>query len=208
MTVNILAVGSKELAKYLDSVPDITTTSIRMAINTISGGKGMTLIRREMTDEIAFPSGYLTADRLRLAKRATNQSLEATIIARKRATSLARFVTGGGAMIPGSKRHGVQVQVKKGRRTYMKDAWLVRLKQGASLTEDNYNVGLAVRVKQGERIVNKRDTHKSWLVRGKVALLYGPSVDQVFRDVSDKVSVPLADMIASEFHRNFERLSK
>lgn len=184
MPVNVLAIGSNELKEYLEQVPEIANNSIRMAINSVAAGKGMTLIKKSMTDEIAFPSGYLNADRLKLTKRATQTNLEAVITGRKRATSLARFVTGG-AMVANSKRGGgVQVRVKKGKTTYLKNAFLVRLNKGASLTEDNYNIGLAVRLSAGESLSNKRSQHKSWLVPGRVALLYGPSVDQVFAEVS------------------------
>jgi hypothetical protein len=41
-----------------------------------------------------------------------------------------------------------------------------------------------------------------------VALLYGPSVDQVFAEVADKVAPTIGDLVAAEFHRNFARLSK
>lgn len=208
MPVNVLAIGSNELKEYLEQVPEIANNSIRMAINSVAAGKGMALIKKSMTDEIAFPSGYLNADRLKLTKRATQTNLEAVITGRKRATSLARFVTGG-AMVANSKRGGgVQVRVKKGKTTYLKNAFLVRLNKGASLTEDNYNIGLAVRLSAGESLSNKRSQHKSWLVPGRVALLYGPSVDQVFAEVSETVAPKIGDMVAAEFHRNFARLSK
>ncbi|AEZ66124.1 hypothetical protein OLK87_004508 [Salmonella enterica] len=208
MPVNVLAIGSDELKGYLEQVPEIANNSIRMAINSVAAGKGMTLIKKSMTDEIAFPTGYLNADRLKLTKRATTSNLEAVIVGRKRATSLARFVTGG-AMVTNSKRPGgVQVRVKKGKTTYLKNAFLVRLNKGASLTEDQYNVGLAVRLSAGESLSNKRSQHKSWLVPGRVALLYGPSVDQVFAEVSGTVAPKIGDMVAAEFHRNFARLSK
>lgn len=208
MPINIISIGSAELKDYLESVPKIAEDSIRMAINKVAGGKGMTRIKKAMTDEIAFPSGYLNGDRLRVTKRATGTSLEAIIVGRKRATSLARFVTGG-AMVSNSKMAGgVQVRVKKGKTTYLKNAFLVRLNRGASLSEDNYNIGLAVRLKPGEQLGNKRTQHQAWLVPGKVALLYAPSVDQVFATVSEKVSGKIADDVAAEFHRNFARLSK
>ncbi|ENH5444520.1 hypothetical protein ABV831_004252 [Salmonella enterica] len=208
MPVNVLAIGSDELKGYLEQVPEIANNSIRMAINSVAAGKGMTLIKKSMTDEIAFPTGYLNADRLKLTKRATTSNLEAVIVGRKRATSLARFVTGG-AMVTNSKRPGgVQVRVKKGKTTYLKNAFLVRLNKGASLTEDQYNVGLAVRLSAGESLSNKRSQQKSWLVPGRVALLYGPSVDQVFAEVSGTVAPKIGDMVAAEFHRNFARLSK
>jgi hypothetical protein len=208
MPVNIISIGGTELEEYINRVPSIANQSIRMAINSTASGKGMTLIKKSMLDEVAFPSGYLNGDRLKLTKRATQTNLEATITGRKRATSLARFVTGGAVVANSKKSGGVQVRVQKGKTTYLKNAFLVKLNKGASFSEDHYNLGLAVRLSAGEALANKRTQHKSWLVPGRVALLYGPSVDQVFAEVADKVAPTIGDLVAAEFHRNFARLSK
>jgi hypothetical protein len=206
MTVSIVTAGSKELQRYLETMPELTARAMRLAINGVTKGKGMTAIKRQMLDEIAFPSGYLNADRLKVTKLASDSNLESVITGRKRATSLARFVSGN--PIPGSKRSdGVTVRVQKGRTTYLKNAFLVRLKRGASLSEDNFNIGLAVRLKPGEQLANKRTSHKSWLVKDKVALLYGPSVDQVFAGVIEELRPQIGDDVAAEFHRQFARLS-
>lgn len=206
MGVNVISVGDLELRDYLKRLPEITELAMQMAINTVSTRSGMSLIKKNMLNEIAFPSGYLNADRLKVTKRATKSNLEAVITGRKRATSLARFVTSG-TVVNSRRKAGVSVRVKRGKTTYLKNAFLVRLKKGASLSEDNYNIGLAVRLSSGEALANKRTQHKSWLVPGKVALLYGPSVDQVFSEVADKVGPKIADLVATEFFRNFERLS-
>ena len=206
MAVNVISVGDLELRDYLKRLPEITELAMQMAINTVSSRTGMSLIKKNMLNEIAFPSGYLNADRLRVTKRATRSNLEAVITGRKRATSLARFVTSG-TVVNSRRREGVSVRVKRGKTTYLKNAFLVRLKKGASLSEDNYNIGLAVRLSAGEVLANKNTQHKSWLVPQKVALLYGPSVDQVFAEVAEKVGPKIADLVATEFFRNFERLS-
>lgn len=206
MAVNVISVGDLELKDYLKRLPEITELAMQMAINTVSSRTGMSLIKKNMLNEIAFPSGYLNADRLRVTKRATRSNLEAVITGRKRATSLARFVTSG-MVVNSRRREGVSVRVKRGKTTYLKNAFLVRLKKGASLSEDNYNIGLAVRLSAGEVLANKNTQHKSWLVPQKVALLYGPSVDQVFAEVAEKVGPKIADLVATEFFRNFERLS-
>ena len=191
------------LATYFRTAADAAVPAMRMAINDVATRGGMALIREEMTDQIAFPRGYLTGDRIGVTKRATNANLEAVITGRKRATSLARFATGPTVF---SGKGGVQVRVKNGRTTYLKRAFLVRLRKGASLEEDNYNVGLALALRPGER-VNKRTDHLSWLEEGRVALLYAPSVDQVFGGVADQVAEPIGDMVSTEFLRQFARLT-
>lgn len=190
------------LATYFRTAADAAVPAMRMAINDVATRGGMALIREEMTDQIAFPRGYLTGDRIGVTKRATNASLEAVITGRKRATSLARFTSARTI----NQKGGVSVRVSRGRTTYRKQAWLVRLKKGASLDEDNYNIGLAVRLRPGEKL-NKKTVHQSWLVAGQVALLYGPSVDQVFQEVAGDVVDPISEMVQDEFFRQFARLT-
>lgn len=204
--IQIETLGFDDLERYFDTAPKVTAKAARFAINTVTRRKGMTRIKKAMLNEIAFPSGYLTGDRLKATKFAKDTDLESVITGRKRATSLARFTTGN--PVVGSKlAMGVSVKVKRGKVTHLKKAWLVRLKRGAALTEDQYNVGLAVRLSPGEKLQDKRDTHKAWLVKDKVALLYGPSVDQVFKNIISEVGPGILDDVGTEFFRQFERLS-
>lgn len=192
------------LQTYFQTFPDTANQAARLALNSVAKGKGMTLIRRNMMDQINFTRAYLTGDRLGIARYATDSRLEVVIRARDRATSLARFASGS----PGSTaKKGVMVRVKKGRTLLLKRSWLVRLKAGASLSEDNYNVGLAVRLGPGEKITKKKTDHQSWLVKGSVALLYGPSVAQVFDDIRNEVTTPIADLVEAEFLRQLARIS-
>jgi len=196
--------GLQDLEQFFKRAPEAATMAARMAINDTATRQGMTLIKKEMMDEIAFPKGYLAGDRLKVVKRATNQNLEAVILGRKRATSLARFATGPTVF---NGKGGVQVRVRNGRTSYLKNAFLVRLRRGSSLDEDNYNIGLALILRPGD-VINKKTEHTSWLAEGRVALLYAPSVDQVFRGVSDQVVEPIGDMVTNEFFRQFARLTR
>lgn len=201
----ISAEGLVDFGEFIRTAPEVATRAASMAINDVATRSGLRAIKDKMTDEIDFPSGYLSGDRLKVTQRATPENLLAVITGRKRATSLARFSSG--TAVPNSKAAGVNVRVQQGRTTFLKKAFLVRLKKGASLTEDNYNIGLAIRVGPGETVLNKKTVHKSWLVPGKVALLYGPSVDQIFASVADDLAPELAEMTANEFFRQFARLT-
>lgn len=192
-----------ELAEFFERFPEASAQALRMAINDVARGKGMKLIRDNMRSQIDFQPSYLNGDRLRVSSTATNAKPEAVITARKRATSLARFASGTPAT---TAKSGVSVRVKKGKTTFMKNAWLVRLNKGASKDEDNYNVGLAVRLGPGQKLTNKNRQHQSWLVKGQVALLYAPSVNQVFSTVAEDVSAPIGDMVAAEYLRQMSRL--
>jgi len=187
-----------DAAEFFQRLPNVADKAAQLAINTVAQRGGLTLIRRSILDEIAFPKDYLTDDRLGVKKKATAGNLEAVIAARERPTSLARFAAPGTAL--GSRaRIGVKVAVKRGNGTTLKQAWLVNLKNG--------NVGLAVRLKPGQSLSNRYKAVTAWLVRDKVALLYGPSVDQVFREVSVKAAAPVARMVHDEFLRQFARLT-
>lgn len=169
-----------------------------MSINTVANRGGMKLIRSSILDEIAFPKDYLTGDRLKVKQNAKPGNLEAVIAARQRPTSLARFAAS--TSLGSRARIGVRVRLKKsGGETVLKQAWLTRLRNG--------NIGLAVRVKSA-KLAGKYDAIKTWLVPDKVALLYGPSVDQVFRDVSHTQAAPIGRMVTEEFFRQFTRLTK
>ena len=193
------------LEDYFHRFPDISKVAMRIAINDTSRGKGMALIKNQIVDQVNFNKSYLTGDRLRVAKFATNNNPEALIVARDRATSLARFSTT--TTVGKNENAGVTVKVKRGKTTFVKKAWLVRLKKGASLTEDNYNVGLAIRLKPGETVVKGKETsHQSWLVKDSIALLYGPSVAQVFDDARSAILEPFGSLVEAEFLRQLSRL--
>jgi len=153
-----------------------------------------TVSAREMRDQIAFPARYLTgaqAGRLRVSRFASEASLEAAITGRDRPTSLARFVKG--ARTP--QRKSPTVEVGTGHRVKMNRAFLVSLR--------NANIGLAVRLREGERVENKKVMVR---MSGNLYLLYGPSVDQVFRSVSEDVSEDAAADLENEFLRLVEAL--
>lgn len=188
---------------FFQQLPDAATRAAQLAINQVAQRGGMKLIRNDILDQIAFPKDYLVGDRLSITQFATPSKLEAVITARQRPTSLARFAAGQPL---GSKaKLGVRVTVGKGKTTALRSAWLVRLRQGERLSEDSFNIGLAVRVKPGDTIHHKKGMHHSWLVPNAVALLYGPSVDQVFEQVSGTVAAPIGVMLQDEFLRQFNR---
>jgi hypothetical protein len=199
----IEAVGLLDLDRFFKIAPELTAKAASMAINDTIRGKGMKLIRSKIMDEVAFSSEYLTGDRLKVGMYATPENLAGVIIGRKRATSLARFANGGAI-----NKAGVSVNVQRGRTTMLRKAFLVKLRRGPSVSEDNYNLGLAIRVQPGEDIANKRDnSRKHWLVKDKVQLLYGPSVDQVFSTVAVENAQQIAEITADEFNRQFARLT-
>ncbi|TXH56980.1 MAG: hypothetical protein E6Q97_05165 [Desulfurellales bacterium] len=190
-----------ELEKFLVSVPDATRRAAAYAMNDVLGGQGLARFRKATAAEVQFPAGYVD-DKISFDKRATPTDLTASIVGRQRPTSLARFATSGAV----GQKGGVTVRVKGGS-SFMKDAFLVRLRQGASISDDGYNVGLAIRLKDGMTL-NKKDTSRMVRLENNVVLLYGPSVDQILRnEVAEAETPEVVDAIATEFFRQFARIA-
>lgn len=169
------------------------------SINRIAAS-GRTMAARRIGEQVKFPSRYLSpaARRLYVSQKAQRGKLEARITGRSRPTSLARFVIGNPR-----KGDGVRVEVTPGKARYMRRAFLVKLPAGSGPVDTKANKGLAVRLRPGERLSNKRTAKK--LANG-LYLLYGPSVDQVFIDnagngVAQDIQPDLADGLAEEFLR-------
>ena len=188
------------LEGYLEAAPENTRKAASMAMNDVIGGAGLARYRRAISDQINFPAGYLNDERFGMDQRARPDNLVASLVARQRPTSLARFATGGAVGQSG----GVSVSVKRGgaSKTF-KSGFLVRLKAGSAL---DGNIGLAVRLKPGQQL-NKRDQTNMVHLEANVVLLYGPSIDQVLNtSVAEAETPEVLDATATEFYRQFARL--
>jgi len=204
MTVTVLADGLEKFADQMAKMPEVSAKAARLAINDVADRARRRIIPDEIEKQVSFPAGYLADDdRLAVVTRATDSSLTAVIAARARATSLARFALNGtpGVPVPG----GLSVRVRPARTVSLAKAFLVRLRAGASLTEDHFNVGLAVRLKPGQKLRNKNVTVVE--TRSGLTLLYAPSVDQVFRTVAEDINGQLNDELETEYLRQFDRLT-
>lgn len=195
------------IEELLEAFPGATRQAARIALNDVSQNEGLAIYKKAVESQVDFGDGYLTPDRLGVTSKARDDALAVTITGRQRATSLARFARGqsvGG----GKGRKGVRVRVKKGGPgETIENAWLVRLKRGSSQDRDNFNLGLAIRLQPGERLRGKREVRSVQLDQN-VFLLYGPSVDQVFRDVAVTDTQPVLGKVGDEFFRQFFRLVK
>lgn len=206
MTVFIDAVGLQDFSRYFQDIPDKANRAARLAINQTAERKGLKLAREAMLAQVAWPTSYLTektrADekRFRLSYKATDTRLEAGIQASQEATPLARFSPSRISFARGRRsRAPIRVTVQPGRTRTLERAFLLNLKSG--------NIGLGVRLKPGEVLENTIGAKliTSGPLAG-VALLYGPSVDQVFRTVAVDISPPVLEELTTEFLRQLGRL--
>lgn len=199
MTVFIDAIGLNGWQIYFDQAPRIARQAARLAINDTAERKGLKLAREAMLSQVMWPTGYLSPPRFGVKQRATDSNLVAAIGGRFTPTSLARFTGRAGA----SRRRGagVSVQIHPGRSVALPRAFLLNLRGG--------NIGLAVRLRPGDLL--RHSVGAKLITSGPlkgVALLYGPSVDQVFRTVAADITPQVLDGVTTEFLRQFIRLSQ
>jgi hypothetical protein len=196
MSYAVYVDGLAALNSMTDVKDNIRLSAVR-AINKTSE-RARAQSAREIRKQVNFPASYLqpSAGRLLVTKQASGNDLESVITGRQRATSLARFAAGSPA-----KGAGVRVEVAPGRAKYMRRAFLIKLPQGKASVDTKFNMGLAIRLRPGESLQNKKKAVK--MEKG-LYLLFGPSVDQVFRTVSEDIAPETASFLEGEFLRLLE----
>jgi hypothetical protein len=211
VSVRIEYQALSDLVGYVDAFPEAARTAARIALNDVTEDQGLKQFREAIEAQVDFGPGYINIDRLGITSRAKNEQLRVVVTGRHRATSLARFAKGQSPVSNvgvqnSARQRGVRVKVKAGGATKtIRSGFLVKLNRGSAGIRDGFNVGLAVRLKPGERLLNKT---KHVQLDNNVVLLYGPSVDQVFRDVAVDETPALLPKIESEYFRQFFRLTK
>lgn len=184
---------------FAQELTDDVRTALVRTINRVAD-RSRTRAAAAVREQVNFPASYLNPaqGRLTVFSRARKDFLEALLVGRDEATSLARFTK----QKVGQKRgKGVDVQVKAGgRRKNIKRGFLINLRSG--------NVGLAVRTSGGE-------PDGAWLPKeiGKnLYLVYGPSVGQALASARDaggvyeEITPEMLDLLESEFQRQLQLL--
>jgi hypothetical protein len=192
----VIAVDGLSALRTLETLPKEIALAAQRAVNkTID--RARTDSARRMRQEVAFPASYLSpsGERLYVSQRAKGDDLEARITGRWRPTSLARFTTGSVG------KPGVSVMVEPGLAKRSRRMFLLRLRAGAADLDTKSNLGLAIRLKPGEKVENK--TRMVPMGKG-LYLLYGPSVSTVFSRVAEEVAPDAADFLETEFNRLME----
>ncbi|ESQ85509.1 hypothetical protein AEAC466_04240 [Asticcacaulis sp. AC466] len=184
MEINIVAVeGLSGLLDDLDHIPETQRQAAVAAINK-TADRTRTQASRLMRNQVDFKASYLD-ERLKVTKYARGRDLTAVIRGRDRPTSLARFITHV------SKGKGVAVAVKPGVARFIKRSFI--FKGGTN----QQNRLLAVRTDGGK----PAGAYKPIRLTDKLWLIYGPSIDQVFRVVRDDVAPAAAEYLETEFNR-------
>jgi len=203
--------GIQSLQKYFRDFPEVSARAARDTVNK-TAAFGYADSSRFMREQINFDQNYIgsfvNGNRLIATQKATTAKPVAVIEARQRPVSLARYAASRDVF----GKAGVRVKVRgaRGGAKMLKSGFLVKLRKGKARIEDGYNIGLVVRMPKGVPLANK------YKFAGKpysdtdpdLYLLYGPSVDQVFKSVRDQVAPRALDYMTREFLRNFERYAR
>lgn len=194
------AVSTQGLSGYrelLAAMPVQTRQAARLAINT-AARRGRAEGSRLIRGQVNFTASYLNLPgRFQISRFATVQEPTAVISARTEPTSLSRFAS---QATRGGKPAGLRIGIKRGgAKPVLRSAFFIHLRG---------NQGVAVR----QAVVDKLNLRRAGISgraskRGYI-LLYGPSVDQVFRTVREDMLPELSDFTNTEFLRQYSRLSK
>lgn len=201
MTYQIEAKGLDGFREVLEALGAAVEPAAALALN--EGARyGRRLGSEQIRREVNLKASYIDAGRLQVTRRADASNLEAIITARDRPTSLARF--GQGAPRFGAQRVAPRVRVKaSGGSSTLKRGFYLRLRRGNSVvSSENANIGLAIRLKEGERVENKSQMAS---IGDGVYLLYAPSVGQVFRGVSERIAEDVGIQVANHFAHHLGR---
>lgn len=203
MTVQAIeAVGLDQFEAIFRDLGEKADSAARMAIND-TAVFARRVGAKEIGARVNFTQQYLTGGthpRLALTRRATNANLEAVVTGRDRPTSLARFAKRNPSFGRQASSPGLQV-AKRGSSAPIKGSFFVKLRAGAA-DSGQFNVGLAVRLKPGERIPGKR---KMAPTKSGLYLLYGPSVGQLYATVAPMTEPAVSEHLVDEFIRQIER---
>jgi hypothetical protein len=161
---------------------------------------------RRVRDQVNFPAKAVANNDkgMHVSEKANRHSLQARITAYGRPRSLANYVVGSKKPYA---RGGVYLQVAPGKTRFMRRAFIMKLYgTGGSLDEGLANLGLAIRLRPGETLRNKTDAISYSKASKGLYLLYGPSVDQVFRSrdgtgVANDMVPEIEDDLSKEFVR-------
>lgn len=203
MTVVVLAPWIPGYVNLLHGATDAIRLAASISIND-SARRALKNGAEEISKQIGFPPGYLNEQRLFIKKFAANGDLEAVVAGRGRATSLLRFAAGN--YTPESTRPGgadvgrVAIRVKPGGGLRsVQRGFVLRLKSGRGITEENFNLGLAIRLKPGQAVDRKYKQSKP--IFKNVYLLYGPSVAQALQSEWPKLAPKISQFLDTEFAR-------
>lgn len=183
-------IEQKGLSAAISDIADLPANmrkALVAAVNAVVPDAYSLSVER-ITEQVALTKTYVKS-RLYVSQTATVQDPMAVISGRVRSTQLRRYQGKQlytAAKLPGKRRlAGTSVRVKAGGQTkVLNHAWIIKLKYGDLDAKAGMTMGIAMRTGTG---------------RNDYRILYGPSVDQIFRDVKDEIRPEVEQMLATEW---------
>lgn len=195
--------GIEDYERFLELFPQTAQKALSMSINDTMRDVVLPEGRRMMEEQVNYPAGYLDDNRFAVKQFATPTQLVGQVAGRGRATSLARFATAGQG-VPGRKWTPVDtVEVRPGNPRPGNRMYLIPLRAGTTM---GGNIGLAIRLRKGEKLQNIRE-FQPIEIYPDTYILYGPSVDQIFQSIAMDLEPKIVAALKDEFYRQFYRLN-
>lgn len=198
--ITVAVFGIKDIADIRAHLPGVERAVARAVRDTTNFA--FKDAKKEMQKQVAWPKGYLNEQRFSKSVHGRGSAVQGKISARFRATSLARFATSRSSLFSGkgpkARARELSVTVKPGRTKVVQRGFLMKLRNG--------NIGLAVALLPGQRETGRYE----WKTKDgrTIRMLYGPSVDQVFRSVSKEDSRKYARHMNDRFVELLEKGAK
>jgi hypothetical protein len=201
--ISIDASELKNLLPFLDKIPAKVDEAAHLAVNE-AARFARVQSSREIFKQVNLLKGYID-ERLKVAFAQKGAEPEAVITGRWRATSLSRFV-----LRDPQRGKPISVRVKRGGPVRKVKGFGVRLNAGAGRTDTKFNKGIVVRVAKGSALKKTEGAkflEKFSNEKTDAYLLYGPSINMVFRTVKEDVSGIVSGRLRNEFIRQLTRLN-
>ena len=189
--------GLSDVIDDFENLPDRVKKAAQRAVNRATQ-RAKTAASRKMREQVAWTASYL--DGKMDVKFAQAGESEGSLRVMFRPTSLARFARGSKTpWTPAKQLHVGAASFKNPNGKML----FVPLKAGSGpITEDSMNIGLAVRLKDGDAV---RGKYKMKPFGKGLYLLYGPSSAQVFFTVAEDLVPDVADWLSDEYTRQLNR---
>lgn len=206
MVVKVTVEGLDSLERDIAQYPVASAKAAQIAVNA-TARLARTLGTKGIQAQVALNTRYIQANLTVIPAKLGAPT--AIVRGRFRPTSLARYATNRAAP------HGspARLRVKRRGAAVLKRRLFLfkRLSTGSAVGQDGrrlpgQNIGLAIRLKKGEQLRNRKKAIRFSDDDGGLYLLYSPSIDQVFKDVRNDLTPKITPFLEREYGRQLTRL--